>query len=399
MMPPRWRSPLGSFSSLLILALVACTAASGTGAPSPTAAGPAALAPTTGAAAPTVAPSAPTVPTAVAAAPTAAATTEAHLPLTVTPAAAAPVVPSWAALAASGESPSARRNHTLTLAEGQNLLLLFGGRAGGTPLGDLWQLDLANNTWTRLAAGPSARFGHVAAYDAKRERLLIWSGQGGSGFFDDTWAYDLKSRAWRNLNPAGAKPAQRYGSCAAIDPAGDKLYVSHGFASGRFNDTWAYDLAANTWTEVSPASGERPIKRCLHRCTWDPANNRLQLMGGQTDGVAALDDVWAFDPRARAWQPQTGAPRPPARNFSAAVVDPAANTVLLFGGQGLGDPLADTWSLNLRSGQWSELKPAGSAPSARHGHDAVYDPAGRRLILFGGAAGQELADLWVLKWG
>ena len=45
----------------------------------------------------------------------------------------------------------------------------------------------------------------------------------------------------------------------------------------------------------------------------------------------------------------------------------------------------DVWALSLAgSPAWSELAPAGSLPSARQGHTAVYDPVRDRMVVFGG---------------
>ena len=105
----------------------------------------------------------------------------------------------------------------------------------------------------------------------------------------------------------------------------------------RLNDTWAYDPAANTWTDLEPA-GDLPSARCGHAMVYDLG----QRPGDPLWGVAArrcqhcFNDTWAYDP--------------------------AANT-------------------------WTELHPAGDLPSARNGHAMVYDSATGKVILFGGSGG------------
>ena len=98
-------------------------------------------------------------------------------------------------------------------------------------------------------------------------------------------------------------PEARYGSCASLGPDG-RLWISHGFTQddGRFADTRAYDFATGQWTDMTPA-GDGPIKRCLHDCFWSSDGQRLILYGGQTTGVAALDDIWAYDLASSAGRP------------------------------------------------------------------------------------------------
>src|SRR5712671_6722162 len=69
---------------------------------------------------------------------------------------------SWAQVVATGQSPAAREDHTLTVTD-DGTAYVFGGRDGPTVFGDLWQLDLATGGWRqRSPAGetPPARFGH-----------------------------------------------------------------------------------------------------------------------------------------------------------------------------------------------------------------------------------------------
>ena len=41
---------------------------------------------------------------------------------------------------------------------------------------------------------PAARFGHTLVLDSVRRRLILFGGQA-AGFFNDTWAYDIAANA------------------------------------------------------------------------------------------------------------------------------------------------------------------------------------------------------------
>jgi hypothetical protein len=305
---------------------------------------------------------------------------------------AAPEPLAWRRLEATG--PSAREDHTWTVASDGRTAFLFGGRDGATVFGDLWAYDLESDAWSRPAAedGPAARFGHEATW-ADGIGLVVFAGQAGASFFNDLWAFDPEAGAWRKLPAKGAVPVARYGTCAALGPDG-RLWISHGFTAenARFSDTRAYDFASETWTDETPDSGDRPVERCLHGCWWTD-DGALTLYAGQTTGVTALGDRWTLADGM--WSQAAGA-LPPERNLPArARLDGAT---LVYGGQALdGGYLADLWLLP--DGDAAvQLEVAGRAkPDGRAGAELVHDADRERVLLFGGRdADGGLTDLWQL---
>jgi hypothetical protein len=300
---------------------------------------------------------------------------------TETPSEPSPVL-GWKRLEARGPGP--RRDYSFAAAGAGSAAFLFGGRAGGEPLGDLWAF--AGGTWRQISAdGPSPRFGHNAAVIGGR--LFLFGGQGGQGvFFNDVWSFDGAKESWTQLADEGTAPSARYGSGGtAVESA---LTISHGFTdAGRFDDTWSFTRA---WADVSPSSGPRPIRRCLHRLVYVKGLGRLVLFGGQTNGEPFLGDTWLFDPGARAWS-QVKSQAPPPRNLYAAA---ATNDALyVFGGSGNQGELGDLWSFD--GTRWNELSTGNPHPSARGGID--FAALGERMLLFGGSdASGELDDLWEL---
>lgn len=292
----------------------------------------------------------------------------------------------WNPLAARG--PTARSDHTLTANDGGTIAFLFGGRAAGKPLADLWAFERASNSWQQLTAGngPPARFGHSAAF--VDGHLVVFGGQGGANsFFNDSWAFDPVHGTWTKLKPAGGPPAARYG--AGGTKIGTSLTVSHGFTnSGRFDDTWAL---SSRWTNVSPKSGPKPIKRCLHRTVYLPAFGRMILFGGQTDGRPFLGDTWLYNPSTKEWS-EAGASAPAARKLYAFAG--TGSTAYLFGGETAQGASNELWSFDSKG--WKKRKPTGSPPAPRSGVEGAI-VGGPSMLVFGGAAGSgELADLWEL---
>ena len=298
----------------------------------------------------------------------------------------------WEQLEAEG--PSAREDHTWILDDAGEVAYLFGGRDGTTVFDDTWAFHLGDDTWMRLApaATPPARFGHDAVW-VDGVGLVVFAGQADAQtFFNDLWAYDPASDTWSELPATGSAPVPRYGSCAAIGPDG-RLWISHGFTEeqSRFSDTRAYDFAAGTWTDETPA-GTRPVERCLHGCWWTDSGE-LALYGGQTTGIVALDDRWLL--RDGAWSRVEGT-LPPARNLYARAR--YGSGTLVFGGLALdGAQLDDLWLLSDGMVDAREIDPPGDRPPGRAGAELIVDLSRSRALMFGGrGADAAFDDLWVL---
>jgi hypothetical protein len=76
----------------------------------------------------------------------------------------------------------------LTADPERGVLYLFGGRANGRALADLWLYDPPTEPWVHLSGNgpaPEARFRQAAAYDPASRQLIVALGQAGSNFFDD----------------------------------------------------------------------------------------------------------------------------------------------------------------------------------------------------------------------
>jgi hypothetical protein len=307
-----------------------------------------------------------------------------------------PLGSAWTELTAGG-GPTAREDHTWTVDGEGAFAYLFGGWTDAGPSNELWSFDLATNSWTEIqpdGASPAPRFGHTATW-VDDLGLVVWSGQGRDGFFADLNVYNPAANTWTELSSLGAAPDARYGSCASLGPDGE-LWISHGFtAEGRFSDTRSYDFTSGTWTDRTPV-GKVPIERCLHDCFWS-AQGRLVLFAGQTNGVAALGDIWAFDPVAGSWTEGVKADSAARQLYALAVTEDAA---VIFGGTALdGAFLDDAWIIG-DSDLGPHLTPfaASPAPPARAGATFIVDAQRDRLLLYGGKnADGVLGDIWELS--
>jgi hypothetical protein len=311
--------------------------------------------------------------------------------------------------------PSARHDYAAAYDPIRRRLVLFGGNTctAACYQSDTWLLALSGPPiWTNISSpGPAPRFGATLVYDSARDRMLLFGGGSATSCgqdqclfnLNDTWALPLSgSRQWDRVAPAGPLPPERYYHSAIYDPVRDQMLIYGGDGYNLFADLWALTLSGTPRWQMVSAGGTSPGQRYEHAATYDPARDRMLLLGG-ADFTAWHNDVWALSLTGTpAWDllaPEGSAPAP--RGRFACVYDSLGDRLILFGGVNDLVVYNDTWSLALSgSPAWARLLPSGGPPSPRGFLSGVYDGPGDRVVFFGGGtAYQSLADLWALAWG
>jgi N-acetylneuraminic acid mutarotase len=309
----------------------------------------------------------------------------------------------WEALTPSGTLPEARLGGSLVYAPSGNTLLLFGGWAGGTKYSaDTWSYDLTASAWTKLkptGTSPSPRASQAMAFDPVANRLIVFGGYDGAKYLSDIWAYDLTGNVWTGLNPAGVAPAARHGHSLVYDPESKKMILFGGYdGSVQYNDTWAYDPASNTWADLKPG-GDLPAARDSQAMAYDSDAKAMVLFGGWS-ATRQFDDTWAYDPAKNSWTDlKPAGEAPTARALQQMVYDPAIKKLVLFGGGTSSATFNDAWLFDLTDRSWTPVTAAGTAPPARAGQAMVYDSSTKDILLFGGSngIGTYFNDLWRLR--
>ena len=178
-----------------------------------------------------------------------------------------------------------------------------------------------------------------------------------------------------------------------------------------------------TWTQLTPTGGP-PQARESFSAVYDASNTNMIIFGGAFHGALnychpgvgpCLNDTWVLTNagglggRTPTWaQLSPAGTLPSARQKHSAVYDPNTNRMVVFGGDPNGGfcsgAVNDVWVLTSPNGHgpkptWTQLGPTGGPPSARRAHSAVYDPATNRMIVFGGdnPCNPSTNDVWVLS--
>ncbi len=255
-------------------------------------------------------------------------------------------------------------------------------------------------SWSNLQVSgeaPSPRCYQSLAYDSVSGKMLMFAGSGSAGSISETWAYDPAANRWTNLNPASETQPSAGGQIPAVyDAVTGKVIAFDG-------TTWGYDPAANTWGALNPKAKLTPA-RLGASMAYNSNTGKVFLFGG-TDMAIWYNELWSYDPVVNTWT-RLGPPEeeedkdtttslvpdatvPAGRSDAGMAFDPRSGKLILFGGMDADYAcLNDTWSYDPVTNKWTRLTPEGGSPAARSAHAMAYDQHSGKVIVFGGIDSQ-----------
>ena len=272
----------------------------------------------------------------------------------------ATTIQNWTAIETTTKNaPSPRIAHTQTIVN--NTLYLFGGRQGITmeesPLNDLWTFDFDSSTWNEIATenAPEPRSFHKMI-SVGTNLIYVFGGCAAVGRLNDLYQYNIIENKWTKLAAAPEDLPGRGGAGFVANTNGTLLYVVGGFYGQESNGVWQYNVASNTWTTVLQEGNDqlRPFSVSVGVTL---SNNKLIFFGGEIDpSEKGHEGAGGFTNDVVCLDGNTGLPlevnmqtdvRPEARGWSDAAV--WNDTVVVFGGLAGSDDdpkrLDDVWML------------------------------------------------------
>ena len=200
----------------------------------------------------------------------------------------------WTDQISSGDVPSGRYGHSLTvLADGT--AVLFGGR-DGSKLNDIYTLEVSSSeaNWTELSSSgdvPSGRYWHSLTVLADGTAVLF-GGYDGSRL-NDIYTLEVSSSEanWTELSSSGDVPSGRYWHSLTVLADGTAVLFG-GYDGSRLNDIYILEVSSSeaNWTELS-SSGDVPSGRYWHSLTV-LADGTAVMFGGY-DG-SRLNDIYTL---------------------------------------------------------------------------------------------------------
>lgn len=247
------------------------------------------------------------------------------------------------------------------------------------------QVVAYEGTWTQMSPtlSPPLRGDACFVYDSESDVSILCFGSTGEGGirYNDTWAYDVDSDSWSNMSPAVAPPV-RLACQYAYDSGSDKIILFSGFygSGNHHNDTWSYDYNTNIWANLSPAV--MPIPRRYGGMAYDAESDRTILFGGIQYGGGPIGDTWAYDYNTNSWENMNPSWSPSSRFGPAMTYDSESDRIIMFGGN-YPDIFTDTWAYNYNNNTWENMNPS-THPDAVPGA-IVYNAEEDLCMTFGGA--------------
>ncbi len=290
-------------------------------------------------------------------------------------------------------APPGRHGHEMVYDPARELFVMFGGDDGKNYLGDTWTYDLQTNTWEEVTPefGPRGRVEFSMVYDTINEKILLFGGETATNtvLMNDTWVFDTERSIWTSIHTNGAPSARKFHAAAFDEDEGVMVMFSgSGPGSGNNDDTWEYDPASETWTNITSASDPTPADQAAMSYI---GNGQILLFGGSVSGTpAASDQCWRYNASADTWT--VGSKGPSYRDGSELVYDEPRGRALLFGGR-YNNEFKDLWECEADSGNWTKLWDR-SVPTPRGRFGFVYDEINDRCILFGGLGSDYTNDTW-----
>ena len=293
----------------------------------------------------------------------------------------------WTQIAVDGKIPDPRAVHSAIHDPINNRMIIFGGwsSVGYNSRNDVY--SLTGTMWDSLVTSggpPGRRAGHVAVYDTVRHRMVVF---GGSDWwwtwYNDTWAFDVTTNTWTQLSITGTLPSGRYASCGIYDSFQDKLIIFGGYCRGTpkdsiTNETWALDFDTQEWDSLNTTNNPSP--REYATAVYDTVNHRMIVFGGDNT-TGNLSDVWSLNLSTYEWTQLADYQNTVSAH--SAVFDPQHNYMIAVAGNGLyshGQAAVFSTSEN----GWLDLSVDEYTPSVRYSSRAIWDPNNSCVVMFGG---------------
>ncbi len=249
--------------------------------------------------------------------------------------------------------------------------LLFGGYTYLQTYDDTWLYNYSSLEWheyTDIWGGgcapgnyPPERFGQGMAMDPNTGKVYMFGGQNNYGYLNDLWVFDPLTDPsgcpWSEISASGTWPKVRafHGMCMDYDRSVIVVFGGNGpnGPSSKFNDTWEFDIASETWTEINCADHPDFLEKM--GMSYDPYFHIVVLFGGRTPDETKdplpynpyYNETWEYDFSIPNWHQadtSSGGVDPSARYETAMAYDEARQVHVLYGGKDNTSTLvSDTW--------------------------------------------------------
>jgi hypothetical protein len=218
------------------------------------------------------------------------------------------------------------------------------------------QPENANHTWWYDVLGQSGRdeqtspeppFGALqsgGAFDVAHNVFVMFGGASNVG----TWTYNAVANSWQQQTPGGTPPnSSLILPGVAYSSNAQQVFLYGGFAgpSTYYSDLYTYNVSSNIWTKITPVGGVEPPARYRTNFAYDSTNNVFLLFGG-TNASGVLGDTWVYNPATNTWTQLNPVQSPSINSVSdfARLSYDSDHNVFVLGHKGIGGYFGGNWT-------------------------------------------------------
>ena len=285
----------------------------------------------------------------------------------------------------------------MTYSDAAGATVLFGCNWTAEGRSAVWTYNCTSDEWTEVAPRelPTPKVYDIVSFDSANGQAVAYGGyceyMSYNYISTETWSYDIRTNEWTQMHPAKTPMPLVYHGMTYDSKQG--VHVLFGGASVEHvsytNETWTYDLGTDTWSNLTTA--DSPPARTSGAMAFDEGAGVVVLFGGNVLDSGRPMDTWTFDTATRTWTELETAERPPARDYST-VYDRANGRIVAFSGpdqrwfawsQWLNYNYTEVWSLDVANATWTNRSGPG-CPLSRTGFAMAYDEARGETVILGG---------------
>jgi hypothetical protein len=273
---------------------------------------------------------------------------------------------SWFATS-STNAPDARNEHS-AIWTGSRMIIFGGYDSGSNTINTGASFDLVSNSWSQTNSNVQGRTRHTAVWTGSK--MIVWSGITPCCYQNSGTIYDVAANSWTQISTVGA-PVYREGH-TALWTGTEMIVYGAGNSGGRYNpvtDAWSTTTTTNAPDDVS---GQVVV--------W--TGSKMLVWGGAYGCCAATLTLGMYDPSTNAWSlyNSTNAPNPSTELAGVWT----GSKLIVWGGRSSGTRYNTGGIFDLATNSWSAMTTT-NAPDRRSMHKAVW--TGTKLIVWGGYFG------------
>ena len=206
------------------------------------------------------------------------------------------------------------------------------------------QLSIISSSKRKTYNGPehpSKRWGHSAVL--YNNSMIIFGGRHSQRILSNIYSLDFATLSWTKIDPYSKAPQARDSHSAVIYNNSDMIIFGGNGVSGKMNDLWNFNFNLKKWTEISKNDkGIWPKPRDGHN-TAVIYNKYMVVYAGLDDKDNVIQEIFLYEIEKKLWY-QCAIEGQPIQNKDGQSCCKIGDTLYLFGGQG---PQDDEYSNDL----------------------------------------------------